>query len=158
MVAELREHVGGGLMILTHLRTAIGVRESKPAAACGKAFGKTVHAANKRDHPYVIADADASIGMAERLDHRGGLALHILELRLIPVLKHLAEVRLHIVHMDVLSFCYGSRRVPDGHAVLDYVLAFGDVSPGILVSIFVDFHIVERINDHYLIHIEADPC
>ena len=61
--------------------------------------------------------------------------------------------------MDVLALLDKSGGMPDGHAVLDHVLARGDVAQRILVAVFPDLHVVAGIDYHgyfFTISVMAD--
>ena len=152
MAAELREHVRRRLVVLAHLRAAVGVRQRETAARLRETLGEAVHAADERNDPDVVANTDAPVGMAVaeesllRLDRLPSGDRRLVGL--VAVLEHFAEVRLHVVDVNVLALLYGARGVSDGHPVLDDVLALGDVAKRVLVSVLANLDVVLRIDDH----------
>ena len=124
------------------------MRQRKSAHRLRQALGEAVHAADERDHPEVVADADAAVRVTVGPDRRRRHGRHVRELGLVTVLEHLPEVRLQVVDVHVLARRDRARRMPDRHAVLDHVLAFRDVPAGVLVPVLANLHVVQRINDH----------
>ena len=152
VVAELREHVRRRLVVLAHLRAAVGVRQREPAARLREALCEAVHAADERNDPDVVANTDATVGMSVaeesllRLDSLPAVDRGFV--RLVFVLEDFAEVRLHVMDVNVLALRDRLCRVADRHAVLDDVLALGDVAKSVLVPVLANLDVVVRIDYH----------
>ena len=152
MVAELRKHVRRSLVVLAHLRAAVGVRQRESAARLREALGEAVYAADERNNPDVVANADAPVGVAVaeesllRLDRLPAVDRGLV--RLVSVLEDFPEVRLDVMDVDMLALRDRLCRVADRHAVLDDVLALGDVAERVLVPVLANLDVVVRIDYH----------
>ena len=142
VAGEGREEVGRHLVVGAELRAAVGVGEGETAACGGEAFAEPVYAADGGDDPDVVADADASVGVAVGHYLRCRNARDVGEFRLVAVLQHVAEVCGEVVDVDMLARGDVARGVPDRHAVLDDGLVGGDCATGVLVPVVMDLDIV----------------
>ena len=63
MTAKLREHIRGSFVVLTHLRTAVGMSKREASALFRQALRKIIYTPYERDYPKIIPNTYASIGM-----------------------------------------------------------------------------------------------
>ena len=149
MVRKRGKQICRRVVVVAELGAAVGMLERDSVAGRRKTAAEVVDAADGRDHPDVVADADLSVGAAVAHERAGvGGFLHRLELRFVRVLQQIAEIGCDVVRVHVVALGDVARGMSDGHAVLDYVLAVLEVAQGVLVSVLADLHVVVGMDDH----------